>query len=263
MTDQEPNPATNTNNPTNQQQKGPTNPAPKPALASGKIHTPETSAEPRKSGNEDKHWLDYATGVFAFIAAIGGGVAGIAGSYQAWVAKDTEIVSNRAFVVSNTVRFITYDAPVEGNDADGTGPRTWIVSPKIENAGNTPTKNARAAVSVGFDTVNDARFDGYKRSTSYVPISIGPKWDVSPSGFELKNVRLFDVQWGIMGIIKYDDIFGKPHISEFCYNAGIPPFDFHRASAGQPIYSHRIIQCAHHNCTDDECGPDWEQRAKQ
>ena len=66
---------------------------------------------------------------------------------------------------------------------------------------------------------------------------------------------------GAFGAVRYKDVFGKTHLTEFCYTAQFVPIDFSKFPVGQPI---RVggVPCERHNCLDDECGADWEKRAQ-
>jgi hypothetical protein len=65
------------------------------------------------------------------------------------------------------------------------------------------------------------------------------------------------VSAGLMavGIIRYYDIFGEPHLTEF-----FTPIDGDNFPIGQPLRI-RGNQCPTHNCEDDECSADWKDRA--
>jgi hypothetical protein len=174
-------------------------------------------------------------------------------------------VSQRAFVISNSLRLITYGAQHEGGDPN-LSPR-WIVTPIIENVGNTQTRHMKfgsnvavaSTSKVAWDTTLDAEA-GFSRSM------IGPKSEIT-SGviwagpnilMQLQQQKAFVAG---MGIVKYQDIFGKRRLTEFCYIGQIHPIDFQKFPVGQPIRVYGI-PCPEHNCADDECGPDWLERAK-
>ena len=129
------NVASNADQPTTQKQPNPTDSGNKvPTDGGDKNHPPDAKNQSCKPYTEGKHWLDYLTAGFALVAAIGGVGAGIAGGYQAYVARDTEIASNRAFVIANSINFVSYTDPSNKD-------RWWYVAPIIENVGNTQTKS--------------------------------------------------------------------------------------------------------------------------
>jgi hypothetical protein len=212
----------------------------------------------------------------AIVAAIIAGWAYIqtkrqadAAEEQTRVARNAAIVANRAIVLSNTVQFITYGAKVDDPDGKGNVNPRWIVTPVIENIGNTPTRNMRYssdfAMGGGMTAETFERQSPY--SESFSPASIGPKGSITTVEFRAGPNLLIQIQQrnaflGADGVIKYQDIFGGHHLTEFCYTAQVPPIDFKNYPVGQAIRTQSIL-CERHNCADDECGPDWEERAKQ
>jgi hypothetical protein len=259
MTSQDPKAAGETDKPSNQEQNNSTEPCPEASSARREIHAPKACT---KSCKNEKHWLDYATGMFAFVAAFGGAIAGGAAAYQGWVARHSEIVSNRAFIVANSVRFITYIDP-------STDPRWWQIAPVIENTGNTPTKNLRFVAGMGICAAGmpskaaienmlggrDPPKDHFAKNV------IGPKAAIIGSSFNMANSQI-TCPWTAVavGIVKFEDVFDNPHITEFCSLIRAPNIDFKNFPTGQPI-SVQGISCNDHNCSDEECGPDWEKRA--
>jgi hypothetical protein len=270
MVDDKPNAPENTGDPSEREDRGAERPSSNAALPGAEVHAPEANDEGRRLARDDsKHWLDYAVGTFAFIAAIGGVAAGIFSGLQAWVARDSEIVANRAFVLSNSVRFITYGARVDDPTGTGNANPRWIVTPIIQNIGNTPTRNMRFSSDAGmggrmtaeaFDTKSP-----YKETFS--PAVIGPRSEIISHTIRAGPNVLIQIQQGqanigVDGVAKYQDIFGGYHLTEFCYNTQVPPIDFVNYPVGQSIRA-EAIPCTKHNCSDDECGSDWLERAKK
>jgi hypothetical protein len=209
---------------------------------------------------EHKHWLDYATAAFALIAAAGGFAAAIFAGWQAWVARDTEIVSSRAFVISNAFQYITYQEPSD------TG-RTWLAFPLIENTGNTQTRNLTTFTQGTIGSPTDFPWNDPAKQRPRAHRLIGPKGSAiaqklgaDPAGF---NQLQMGPRLGAAGIIRYRDIFGGWHLTEYCYVAQpVTHLNFQTFPANQPIRAEGQL-CEDHNCADDECGPGWEERAKQ
>ena len=204
--------------------------------------------------------------VFAFVAAIGGVIAGVAGSYQAHIAYDTEVVSNRALVISNSLRFLTYQDSTESN-------REWQIAPIIENVGNTPTSKLRFITELGLcrngppaKVEMDKQFSNIEDKWSVREKSIlGPKSDVYGYTLRASNIIMLQCPIAISawGIIKYSDIFKNSHITEFCTFVLIDKFkDFLSYAPGASIRVDTHA-CDSHNCIDEECGPNWRQRAAQ
>jgi hypothetical protein len=126
-----PKPPENASGSAEQHEGGTGQPDAKAAVPGSKIHEPKSSAECCKPNGNDRHWLDYATGLFAFIAAVGGIAAAIAGGYQGWVSRDSEQRSLRAYVFAeNTNIGITDD-------------RNPNITVTIKNVGSTPAYEFR------------------------------------------------------------------------------------------------------------------------
>jgi hypothetical protein len=170
----------------------------------------------------------------------------------------------RAYVTSNAIELITY-----GEQVGDEGQR-WVISPIVENSGQTPTRNLRTssnhAYGQGFMTSDEfEKFSPYKMS--FGPALIMPRSDITIGRFSgsaklMGQFRRREVQAHIWGAAKYEDIFGDHHLSEWCYTPEIPPADFEKYPVGQRLRTQSTL-CDKHNCTDEECGPDWEERAKQ
>jgi hypothetical protein len=69
-----------------------------PIAPSAPVHQPEVGSKCGDSDSAYKHWLDYAIGIFAFIAAIGGVLAAVFSGWQALVANQSLIASNRPWI---------------------------------------------------------------------------------------------------------------------------------------------------------------------
>jgi hypothetical protein len=78
-------------------------------LSSTKVIEAKASRESRKSCSGDKHWLDYVTAIFAFLAAIGGIFAAIFTGKQARIASDTEQRQFRAYVHPTEIGIVIDD----------------------------------------------------------------------------------------------------------------------------------------------------------
>jgi hypothetical protein len=262
--DQKPQAANNAGNPSAQEKRGSADPSEQTAAPRGNVHSPEADRKCCKPDQGEKHWLDYATGIFAFVAAIGGALAAIAGFYQGWVARDTEIVSNGALVISNSMRFISYEPTTDPN-------RKWQISDVLTNVGNTPTRHLRFVPRLGVCftgtaaqiDVNDTFPWRNTAKSAYSRNLIGPKSDIDGATIIFSNVKIAcPIALTSRGVIKYEDIFGYPHITEFChYIASID--DFKNFPAGQSVSAGARPCENEHNCVDEECGPDWKQRAKE
>lgn len=82
--------------------------------------------------------------------------------------------------------------------------------------------------------------------------------EIAIEGPKLNEYRLG--QLAGIGIMRYADVFGDPHLEEFCHRAQFGDMDWNGWPAGQPLRV-RGIACDNHNCADEHCGPDWRARA--
>jgi hypothetical protein len=256
MAGQNPDTTNDGTNNAEQYKRSPESNPPLPAPA-----TPIAKAECCKADKNKTNWTE----IFAFIAALGGIAAAIAGGYQGWIARDTEIVSSGALVISNSMRFSSYESPTDPN-------RKWQISDVLANVGNTPTRHLKFIPGLGIcwmgppaqiGVVNDPFPWRNANKTLYSRTLIGPKSDVDGATLTGVNVKInCPTAITSRGVIKYEDIFGYPHITEFChYIESID--DFKNFPAGQ-IVSAGARPCQNeHNCVDEECGQDWKERAKE
>jgi hypothetical protein len=144
----------------------------------------------------------------------------------------------------------------------------WAVSPIIENSGNTPTRDLEFSVDLVFnEQVTAAAFE--RRNPYQLPFSkgvIGPRSELASAIFMIGPPNMTPIQdrklpIGALGVIKYRDVFGDLHLTEYCYAGMVPRFNVTDYPIGQPIRIWGAF-CKNHNCSDDECGPDWKERAK-
>jgi hypothetical protein len=192
----------------------------------------------------------------------------IIAAVQAYIARDTEIVANRAFVISTVIRFITFSSKDHI-------PREWIVTPILENVGNTQTINLHATTNIAF-CLNpgpnpDAQVWGGKAikwyntpHSDWVYSVIGPKSERTGADIPFADIK---IDCGIavvgLGLIKYSDVFGYKHLVEFCHwmkKTTYDSIDFQNYSLDQSI-RWTGLPCPYHNCADKECGADWQERA--
>jgi hypothetical protein len=81
-----------------EKQDRPASPSPEPIMPREEQHHPKTDGRSNNANHDKKHWLEYATGAFAFIAAAGGIFAASFGGWQASVASDSEKRQLRAYI---------------------------------------------------------------------------------------------------------------------------------------------------------------------
>jgi len=159
--------------------------------------------------------------------------------------------------MSNAIQLISNSQPADIG-------RSWSASALIENTGETPTRNLRQHTRLAIGGDPEAAIAWTDKKLEFVHNIIGPKSAGAGGIFtttdmqQLRDKSLLTAA----GIVKYEDIFGRPHITEFCYHARVPAVDFAHFPIGQPIRVYTAL-CERHNCADDECGTDWEQRAEE
>jgi hypothetical protein len=206
-----------------------------------------SGADKEKSTLRDPmFWLLFCT----FIATTG--AAYFTG--QLWNTTDqTMRFGNRAYVYSTHFRFIHYGYKPNGTDVQ------WIVGPLIENAGNTGTHRMMINVATVIGSID---FGGLNHR-EFVPAVLLPRSDMTAGEITIEGPKLSEYragQLGGIGIIRYFDVFGDPHLEEFCHHAQYGDMDWNGWPAGQPRRV-RGVACKNHNCADEHCGPDWRERA--
>jgi hypothetical protein len=218
-----PNTANNTGSGPEDEKKSAETPSAESAGSRPEIHEPKTDANRDEPGNGDKHWLDYATGVFAFIAAIGAILAAIFSGWQAWIASDTERRQLRAYVSFSTTN------PIKMTSSE--------VTMVIDNFGETPAKDVQIwssweFVPFGQDLPADFQFlvkppcggTAVDQKMLPGPITIFPKNSYSTYGFhcpfdlvDLTRAERNEVSAFTYGFISYFDVFDEKHRTNFCY----------------------------------------------
>jgi hypothetical protein len=257
--DQKPNASGDTSYPSGQEQHRSSGPSAEVTSGGGsKNHAPETKNQRGKSQKENRRC--YLTTVLALVAAIAGVIAGIAGGYQAYFARDTEHISNRAYVTATAFQLINYGQKVNGHTQ-------WTLRPIIENTGNTSTRFLEMKETVSGGVGRQWNFQYIMKKEKFTPYVISPRSTTLGSTF-IFNLGLLGILQPIIaaGVIKYGDVFGDRHLTEYCYEfASGDPIDWDNYPIGQPIRisgATFIEGCQKHNCEDDECGADWRERAR-
>jgi len=173
---------------------------------------------------------------------------------QQWITADqTMRISNRAYVYSTKFQFVHYGYKPNGRDVQ------WIVAPLIENAGNTGTHRMMIKIGTVIGPIDFAALD----QREFTPAVLLPKSDMTAGEIAVVGPTLNEYRMGQLagiGIIRYTDVFGDPHLEEFCHRAQFGDIDWNGWPAGQPLRVHGVA-CDSHNCADEHCGPDWRKRA--
>jgi hypothetical protein len=224
------------------QQRSPPNPTPAPAL-------PVTAPTPAKSVEKDckatpggKHRLDYATALFALIAAIGGIGAAAFSGYQGWVAHDTEERQLRPYVSVEPGDWTGNLNAAEGG--------TVTARPKIVISGQTPAGGLAPEwelIVFDFPVANFIGIPNYIVANARSNISGVP--GRQPIPIDLKSLTVTKEDFAkinagnkkmyAIGIVVYYDSFGKLRWTDFCFGA-----DFKQLTANT------MEACPIHNSAD-------------
>jgi hypothetical protein len=231
------------------------------------------------------------TAIFAVVAAIAAGVSAWIFSGQLDETRAESHLSERAFLnveqlKVDKVGVFAPDKLIPEEDID------WQFSPIFENSGKTPAVNIRVAAVTpitapsfygvdqiemvpGTHNMNPISNRDFKRNAPDDPdimfswpadkiqpflvrsfAYLGPNKAIipPPAVFHVFRVRQFQMWpwWFYFGSIHYDDFFGDPHISKFCFQVDPAAMD----GLGKPAYWVSITPCAHWNCMDDSCKKD-------
>jgi hypothetical protein len=167
--------------------------------------------------------------------------------------RSTMKISQRAFV------FIPY-TEFGPTTERGTGRKGWLLSPMMENGGNTPALKVRnvvnqnapeyAVLPEGFNFPDGPATYGTFPNTNVKggDSIVGPHGRLGMSALGVADEVLQQVNTGkshvyLWGWVAYDDIFGCRHKTEYCEEiAGL-------STEGQVMFS----SCAEHNCADKDC----------
>jgi hypothetical protein len=218
---QKPDTAKDTRNIAEQEQRRTDQPAPQAALSRPPIDQPKPSRKQTQSDQNEKHWLDYAIGAFAFLAGIGGISAAIFSGWQAWIASDNEHRYLRAYLHP-----IIDDEPVD-LDKD---PIEWTYW--LKNYGLTPACHVRTSGQL-FPSTLDFALD--KKPDLINHYGTEPSYCVAPQekhrivlylSINHPDRKLSDsekdmIKWGAAlqlfahGTIYYDDVWNDPHVTDY------------------------------------------------
>jgi hypothetical protein len=127
-----------------------------------------------------------------------------------------------------------------------------------ENNGNSQTRDMRVSLwcprPSAFETV-DPITSGRSPEISNVNRLLGPKQSVwggvcHYSTTELENIRSKRLPWFVAAKATYFDIFGEPHVTEYCSTILNLEGDFRDPNV---VPTNDAVGCDAHNCADDEC----------
>jgi hypothetical protein len=165
---------------------------------------------------------------------------------------ETQRSVQRAFV-------FVKQGPVEWTIAKTIGDQSVrAIAIELENNGNTQTRFLNVSLycprPTAFDKVDPLTAKGEPAFTA--PRLLGPKQATlagtcNYTASELENVRMYSWDLFIAARATYEDIFEKPHITEWCakvMNLGAGDF----AKLGT-VPTADLGPCAAQNCADEEC----------
>jgi hypothetical protein len=200
----------------------PHNPAPRGEPPSGD----QPTAHPARRRNRvfaRKHWLDYATAGFAFVAAIAACFAAGFTGWQAWIAKDGEHRQLRAYLIAKGARFDRDQAgQLKFGRTLADGRSELLILYDLSNDGATPAYDVFRRVDVEFPFKNEFHFDYTDGTTAYVPkeFTFGPIVTRPFTKDEIRSIEAGSVPLVFAGRILYRDIFGKQWPTNFCFLHG-------------------------------------------
>lgn len=191
----------------------------------------------RTPANKVHNWTELsavAIAIFAFVAT----------AWQAWIARDAEKRSLRAYV--------SYDDPLVTPVTDTNGViAEWKLSPEWVNHCSTPTRGLTSSIQCV-----TVRKDTYAivlaSSATLSPLEIAPTRKeysgiCSVTTSDIESRLKIGITNGIKSSVDYCDVFGERHHSEQCVT-----IDFN----GDPkhnLKSQRSINFCGRNCEDEEC----------
>jgi hypothetical protein len=214
-------------------------------------HRYKRATEHQKNERITARWtrnLGYLTIVLALIAG-----------FTAVVLYETDQTARagmRAYVTSSELLIETIRAK-DGRVIN------WLVSPVVENAGNTSTENARIGIGLKFwfaqqfpgtAPPNEPTDRERLNQQQFRNIVLGPRVKVSKNvlpihidAVSLPVIRSGEQRLFVVGEVDYDDVFHTDHVTKFCYVIWAYP-------EGEGIEGITYSLCAgRSNCTDTEC----------
>jgi hypothetical protein len=172
---------------------------------------------------------------------------------SAKTSRDALVSVQRAFLVFNQAIF----AEAIVNQTDPQHVEAWQFHITLENSGTTPTRHARHRVN--WQVLLERMPDNFQFAdlgvTQVAPFVLAPKDRMFGGVLEIPlatftamnaipNSHLYLWGWAL-----YQDIFSPvQHVSMFC--SEMTPI---RGDPTRPGTTFSFQQCAHHNCTDEEC----------
>jgi hypothetical protein len=204
-------------------EKSASNPSSNTSNSRPEISQPKTNANAKESSESDKHWLDYATAIFAFIAAVGAIFAAIFSGWQASVAEDTEKRQLRAYVIVKSAAFAKDDSGKLKFGRQYPGGKELLIYYTVSNEGVTPAYDVFRQITVEYPFANRFNFDYTDGTAAYVSKehTFGPIITRAFSDEEVSDILKGGEDGGKLlvfaGRITYKDIFERPWPTFFCF----------------------------------------------
>lgn len=183
-----------------------------------------------------------------FVGAITAGILIIHG----WIfyeTDETSRASNRAFVAVRDISSTAVGSAQNGNDISYNITTVW------ENSGNTETRDlqiggALLQVPVGSHPIPPL-WSPSGDASSYIllPKATLPNFTLSMAGSDVNKIRDIKSFIYIFGFAKYEDAFGKHHLTLACSRLFAGQVDYTKAGAS----GIGGLQCGEYNCADKEC----------
>jgi hypothetical protein len=187
-----------------------------------------------------RHWLDYATGLCAFIAAIGAIFAAYFGGRQAWVASDAEVRQLRAYVHVTPGKL---SLPI---NPEFDGPLYVAVQPGVKIFGQTPAGQVAVpwALVVHKWPMTDEFPFSYLRTRMESTSSLAPGEERLVGDVNSRTItkeELSDIAAGrkrlyAYGTVIYRDVFNNTRFTNFCWTYDVAAL-VNRTAADCPIHN--------------------------
>jgi hypothetical protein len=174
------------------------------------------------------------------------------GIVTAWILYETDQtarLTNRAFVAVRDLSSTAVGPARNGDDI------SYNISTVWENSGNTETRDlqiggALLQVPVGSHPIPPL-WSPSGDASSYIllPKATLPNFTLSIAGNDINKIR--DIKYFVymFGFAKYEDAFGKRHLTLACSRVFAGQVDYTKAGASGV----GGLQCGEYNCADKEC----------
>ena len=201
------------------------------------------------SGRDRKHWLDFGIALLLLATAAGTGVAAWY-TFRQWVtARDTLVVSQRAFVTVGNINVIM-------SVGDDQKLNYLNVDIPVQNSGNTRTRDLQVLFKCRTSTQDLVEPWGllHQEKIEHLPQVLGPHADghvycpfTNDDVSRMKSGSLFGY---VLGEMTYYDIFNPNdrHITQIARKVVILNY-----TETPPFVVSSFTSVGQHNCADEDC----------